>query len=197
LRAPPQRFPPRRPTTTPWPGAPPEPARCASEQAPAAQPAAHPSSPKPQPQPPSHPHCDRLLFKRHTTRWRSPAALPPPTVLPALPPLPPLVEARTVPRLSKVMARCRASSLQLRRHVALAQLMPSGTTTGRWERPSWGRPPHHGGPSHRVRPTPACSASRWSPRARRWRSESGPAHPLPDPPAARGNSATCGRCGSA
>ena len=93
--APPQRFPPRRtgyatdgqtsawtrtdersrrskhrpwPTTTPWPGAPPEPARCANEQAPPAQPAAHPSSPKPQPQPPSCPYRNRSVFKRHTTR---------------------------------------------------------------------------------------------------------------------------------
>jgi hypothetical protein len=92
--APPQRFPPRRtgyatdgqtsawtrtdersrrsrhrpwPTTTPWPGAPPEPARCANERAPAAQPAVHPSSPKPQPQPPPHPHSNRSLCKRHTT----------------------------------------------------------------------------------------------------------------------------------
>src|SRR5947209_8571566 len=63
--APPQRVPPRRPTTTPWPGAPPEPARCANEQAAPAQPAVHPSSPKPQPQPPSHPHYNRSLFKRH------------------------------------------------------------------------------------------------------------------------------------
>jgi hypothetical protein len=90
--APPQRFPPRRtgyatdgqtsawtrtdersrrskhrpwPTTTPWPGAPPEPARCANEQAAPAQPAVHPSSPKPQPQPPSHPNYNGSLFKRH------------------------------------------------------------------------------------------------------------------------------------
>jgi hypothetical protein len=98
LSAPPQRFPPRRtgyatdgqtsawtrtdersrrskhrprPTTTPWPGAHPEPAWCANEQAAPAQPAAHPSSPKPQPQPQSHPHHNRSLFKRHTTRRRS------------------------------------------------------------------------------------------------------------------------------
>jgi ClpP class serine protease len=72
--APPQRFPPRRtgyatdgqtsawtrtdersrrskhrpwPTTTPWPGAPPEPARCANEQAAPAQPAVHPISKAP------------------------------------------------------------------------------------------------------------------------------------------------------
>jgi len=90
--APPQRFPPRRtgyataeqtseetrtversrrskhrpwPTTTPWPGAPPESPRCANERAAPAQPAVHPSSPKPQPQPPSRPHYNRSLLKRH------------------------------------------------------------------------------------------------------------------------------------
>ena len=58
--------------------APPEPARCANEQAAPAQPAVHPSSPKPQPQPPSHPHYDRSLFKRHTTSPPPPRPAPPP-----------------------------------------------------------------------------------------------------------------------
>ena len=100
--APPQRFPPRRtgyatdgqtsawtrtdersrrskhrprPTTTPWPGAPPESARCANEQAAPAQPAVHLSSPKPQPQPPSQPLYNRSLFKRHIARCTPSAVL--------------------------------------------------------------------------------------------------------------------------
>jgi len=49
-----------------WPGAPPEPARCANEQAPSSSTRCPPVISKAPAAAPSHPHNDRSLFERHT-----------------------------------------------------------------------------------------------------------------------------------